>query len=137
MLLPLVGAAQQYSIDWHKVAGGGGTGAGGNYAVSGTISQADAGGAMSGGNYSVSGGYWSFVAVVASPGTPNLIIAANGPGSIKILWPNTGNYILKQSSTLAPGSWAASTYLVTTANGTNSVTIPTLAAGQFFRLSAQ
>ncbi|HXR05029.1 MAG TPA: hypothetical protein VN836_10025, partial [Verrucomicrobiae bacterium] len=36
--------AQQYSIDWHKVAGGGGTSSGGTFAVSGTIGQPDAGG---------------------------------------------------------------------------------------------
>jgi hypothetical protein len=28
--------AQQYSIDWYKVAGGGGTSTGANYSVSGT-----------------------------------------------------------------------------------------------------
>ena len=40
---------QQYSINWFKVAGGGGTSAGGAYQVSGTIGQPDAGGPMTGG----------------------------------------------------------------------------------------
>ena len=31
--------AQTYSIDWYKVAGGGGTSTGGVYSVSGTIGQ--------------------------------------------------------------------------------------------------
>ena len=48
LLLPAVGFAQQYSIDWYKVAGGGGTSTGGVYAVSGTIGQHDAGGPMTG-----------------------------------------------------------------------------------------
>ena len=49
-LLALAGCfaarAQQYSIDWYKVAGGGGTSTGGTYQVSGTIGQHDAGGPM-------------------------------------------------------------------------------------------
>ena len=37
--------AQTYSIDWFKVAGGGGTSTGGVYSVSGTGGQSDSGGA--------------------------------------------------------------------------------------------
>ena len=43
-LFALAAPAQQYSIDWYKIAGGGGTSTGGTYAVSGTIGQHDAGG---------------------------------------------------------------------------------------------
>ena len=59
---------QSYSVDWYKVAGGGGTSTGGVYAVSGTIGQHDASGAMNGGNYSVTGGFWSLINVVQTPG---------------------------------------------------------------------
>ena len=47
-LIPALGFAQSYSIDWYKVAGGGGTSTGAMYQVSGTIGQSDAGGASSG-----------------------------------------------------------------------------------------
>ena len=50
-------SAQIYSIDWHKVAGGGGTSTGGLYSISGTIGQHDAGGPLTDGNYSVTGGF--------------------------------------------------------------------------------
>jgi len=63
LLIPSLAFAQQYSIDWYKVAGGGGTSIGGTYAVSGTIGQPDAGGPLSGGNYSVTGGFWSLINV--------------------------------------------------------------------------
>ena len=43
------------SVDWYKIAGGGGTSTGGTYQVSGTIGQPDASGAMTGGNYSLTG----------------------------------------------------------------------------------
>ena len=38
----LCAPAQSYSIDWWKVAGGGGTSTGGAYQISGTIGQPDA-----------------------------------------------------------------------------------------------
>ena len=41
--------AQTYSIDWYKIAGGGGTSTGGTYAVSGTIGQPEAGGPLTNG----------------------------------------------------------------------------------------
>ena len=51
VLFPATSArAQSYSINWYKVAGGGGTSTGGTYSVSGTIGQHDAGGPMTGGN---------------------------------------------------------------------------------------
>lgn len=43
-LLTLASHAQNYSIDWFKVAGGGGMSTGGVYSVNGTIGQHDAGG---------------------------------------------------------------------------------------------
>ena len=57
LLATLTVHAQQYSIDSHTIAGGGGTSTGGGFSVSGTIGQPDAG-AMSGGNYSLAGGFW-------------------------------------------------------------------------------
>ena len=48
-----------YSMNWFKVAGGGGTSTGAVYTVSDTFGQHDAGGPMAGGGYSVMGGFWS------------------------------------------------------------------------------
>src|ERR1039458_1945409 len=73
--------AQSYSIDWYKIAGGGGTSTGGTYQVSGTIGQPDAGGAMTGGSYSLTGGFWSLYAV-QTPGAPLLTITYIGNQAI-------------------------------------------------------
>ena len=54
----------QYAVDWHKIAGGGGTSTGGSYALSGTIGQADAAGPLTGGNYALTAGFWSAVVPV-------------------------------------------------------------------------
>jgi len=131
--LPAFG--QSYSIDWYKIAGGGGDTAGGQYALSGTIGQHDASGALTGGNYSLTGGFWSLISVVQSAGVPNLAIVPNGPNSVKVLWPNTGSYTLQQNSSLTtPAGWTTSGYTITTANGTNSITITPPTGSLFFRL---
>ena len=135
LLLPAAGFAQSYSVDWYKVAGGGGTSTGGTYAVSGTIGQPDASGAMSGGNYSVTGGFWSLINVVQTPGLPNLIMVRNGPNSVKILWPNTGSYTLQQNGNLTTTNWVTSGFSLTNGFGTNFVTITPPVGNLFFRLS--
>ena len=61
MVWAALSQAQSYSIDWYKVAGGGGTSTGGTYSVSGTIGQHDAGGPMTGGSYSLTGGFWALI----------------------------------------------------------------------------
>src|SRR5689334_5674203 len=66
--------AQSYSIDWFKVAGGGGTSSNGQYTVTGTIGQADAGGQISGGQYAITGGFWSLISVLQTPNSPPLTI---------------------------------------------------------------
>jgi hypothetical protein len=132
LLLPVLGLAQPYSIDWYKI--GGGTSTGASYQVTGTIGQPDASGAMSGGQFSVTGGFWSLVSVVQTPGVPNLLIVPNGAGSVKILWPNTGSYTLQQNGNLAGGSWTTSSFAITNGFGTNFCTITPPTGNLFFRL---
>jgi hypothetical protein len=127
-------AAQNYSIDWYKIAGGGGASANGQYAVSGTIGQPDSGGTMSGGSYSLTGGFWSLVSVVQTAGLPNLTISHSG-NSVIVSWPNTGSFTLQQNSNLGGGGWSTSGYSISTSNGTNSITITSPAGNLFFRLS--
>lgn len=51
--------AQDFSISWYTIDGGGGTSTGGDFSLSGTIGQPDAGGPMIGGDFTVTGGYWA------------------------------------------------------------------------------
>jgi hypothetical protein len=133
LVAPLLASAQNYSIDWYKIAGGGGTSTGGTYSVNGTIGQPDAGAAMTGGSYSLTGGFWSIIAVVQTIGLPNLIVTHSG-SSVIVSWPDTGTYTLQQISNLTSGTWSTSAYSVSTANGTNSVTITPPNGNVFFRL---
>ena len=134
LLISAVSFAQQYSIDWSKVSGGGGTSTGATYQVTGTIGQPDAGGAMTGGNYSLTGGFWSLIAVAQTPGAPTLYIGQTG-STVTVYWQNVSGWTLQQNNNLAtPASWSASGG-VSTANGTNSITITTPTGNLFFRLA--
>jgi hypothetical protein len=136
LLVPAASFAQSYSIDWYKIAGGGGTSTNGQYSVSGTIGQPDASGAMSGGQYSVTGGFWSLINVVQTPGLPNLLIVPNGANSVKILWsdPATNSFTLQQNNNLATTNWTTSGFAITNGLGTNFCTITPLTGNLFFRL---
>jgi len=125
--------AQSYSIDWYKVAGGGGTSTGGVYGVSGTIGQPDASGAMTGGNYSVTGGFWSLIAAVQTPGAPLLTITCSG-NSVTVSWPSPSTgWTLQQNSDLTTTSWSTSSGI--SDNGTiKSITITSPTGNLFFRL---
>jgi hypothetical protein len=131
LLIPTIGFAQPYSIDWYKVAGGGGTSTGGVYAVSGTIGQPDASTPLSGGNYSVTGGYWSLINVVQTPGAPTLTITYSGNQAI-ISWPpSVTGWTLQTNTTIASGSWG--NYLGAVVN--NSLTNSPPRGNLFFRLT--
>jgi len=128
--------AQSYSINWFKVAGGGGTSAGGTYQVSGTIGQHDAGGPMTNGQYSLTGGFWAIIAVVQTPGAPLLTISFNSqPSIVTVSWPSSAtNYVLQQNSNLNTANWINTGLLITTNGTTESVTISPSTGNLFFRL---
>ena len=136
LILPLLGEAQTYTIDWYKIAGGGGTSTNGSYQVTGTIGQADASGAMTGGSYSLTGGFWSIISVIQTPGVPNLFIIPSGANSVKVIWPATGTFTLQQNADLkAPANWATTGFSITNGFGTNFCTISPPSGNLFFRLA--
>jgi len=133
LALPVAGMAQQYSIAWYKVAGGGGTSTNGQYSLSGTIGQADAGPAMSGGNYSLTGGFWSLISVAQTPGAPTIYISGSG-SSVTVFWQSVTGWSLQQNSNLQTPVWSYSGG-VTSAGGTNYLILtPPPAGNLYFRL---
>lgn len=104
MVAGAVVCAQQYAVHWFTLDGGGGISAGGPYAVTGTIGQADAGAPLAGGPYSLVGGFWG-VSVVQTPGAPRLTVARAGSGQVTIWWPADPGWVLEQSPDLSVGSW--------------------------------
>jgi hypothetical protein len=133
LLFPAVGFAQSYTIDWYKVAGGGGTSTGGTYQVSGTIGQPDASGAMTGGNYSLTGGFWALISVVQTPGAPTLSISHSG-NTVTVYWQDVSGWSLQQNNDLTvPAGWSNNSNW-TTLNGTNYLNITPPTGNLFFRL---
>ena len=126
--------AQADSVDWYKIAGGGGTSTGGTYQVSGTIGQPDAGGVMTGGNYYVTGGFWALVNVVQTPGAPMLYLSHSG-NVVTVYWQDVAGWNLVQSGNLATpiASWTPSSN-VALIGGTNYVSFAGLTGNLFFRL---
>ncbi len=127
--------AQSYSIDWFKIAGGGGTSTGGVYSVSGTIGQHDAGGPMTGGNFSLTGGFWSLLSVVQSPGSPTLKIFLTTTNTAVVYWPSPSTgFTVQQNANIGTTNWLGVAETVTD-NGTNKFIIVSPPIGsRFYRL---
>jgi hypothetical protein len=126
--------AQNYSIDWFTIDGGGGTSTGGVFSVSGTIGQPDAG-HMSGGNYTLDGGFWGIVAAVQTPGAPLLRVFLTTTNTVVVAWPapSTG-FSLQQESDLQNPNWGPVTNAVVPVNGENQVIISPPIGNRFYRL---
>lgn len=102
-------ASAQFSIDWYKISGGGGTSTGGVYSVSGTIGQHDASAnnAMTGGNFSLTGGFWALYAV-QTPGAPTLNIKYTSTNTVQVYWPSPSTgWNLQVNTNVAGTNWGA------------------------------
>jgi hypothetical protein len=122
--------AQSYSVDWFKIAGGGGTSSNGEFEVSGTIGQPDAGGPMTNGQFSITGGFWVLPNVVQTAGAPILSIVRGISGNAVISWsPPISGFVLQESLSLSSANWSNSP-----SGGTNPVTVPAAVHAKFYRL---
>lgn len=131
--LCLRASAQSYSIDWYKVAGGGGTSTGGVFSATGTIGQPDAGENMSGGSFSVTSGFWSLISVVQSAGSPTMTVSHLG-NTVKVSWPSSSGFVLQQNSNLATTNWTTSGFTIFDDGTNKSITITSPSGNLFFRL---
>ena len=122
--------AQPYSIDWHKIAGGGGTSTNHQFILSGTIGQPDAGRTMTNSQFTVTGAFWAWPTLVQTPGAPTLYITNAAPGFVTLWWtPVAAGFHLLVSDTLTPPTW------VDVPGGTNNLTtVPATSPARFYRL---
>ena len=98
-LLSYLATAQNYSVDWYTIDGGGATSSAGSYSLSGTIGQPDAD-TLSGGSFTLEGGFSPGI-VVQSPGVPTLFIQLSG-SSVIVTWsPATPSLSLEQTDSLS------------------------------------
>jgi hypothetical protein len=136
VLLSIPARGQTYSIDWYKVAGGGGTSTGGVFTVSGTIGQADAGGPLVGGNFSLVGGFWSLLSVVPTAGAPLLAIQLTATNTAIVSWPSPSTgFNLQQNTNLNTVNWVAPVESVNDDGTTRSIIVQPPLGNRFYRLS--
>ena len=132
----LVTSAQNYSLDWFSMDGGGGASTGGVYSVKATIGQSDAGATLQGGSYTLNGGFWSIVAAIQTPGAPTLSVALTN-GLVRVSWPQPApQWVLEQTTTLTgtPPPWTeiAPPYQTNTTHF--HLTVPPANERTFYRL---
>lgn len=120
--------AQNYSIDWSTIDGGGDTSTGGSYALTGTIGQPDAG-ILSGGNYTLQGGFWPGLIVPGAGERPTLLIQLSGTG-LSISWyPATTGFALQEADDPASPTWTPVAH-----GDTSPVVISPTSRARFYRL---
>jgi hypothetical protein len=130
--------AQTYSIDWHKISGGGGTSTNDNFTLTGTIGQAGAGAKMSGGGFTVNSGFWGLVAVVQTPGAPTLSMRMTGTNAVVVSWPSSAaGFVLQKCSDLAVKDWVNAGMSVQDDGTTKSVVISHPTGQWYFRLESE
>jgi hypothetical protein len=126
--------AQNYSIDWFTIDGGGGTSTGGVYSVSGTIGQPDAG-HMSGGSYTIDGGFWGIIAAIQVPGSPLLRVVLSSTNTVVVAWPSPSTgFSLQQNPAVGTTNWSGVTNNVLVVGSENQVIIAPPVGNRFFRL---
>ena len=104
-MMALGAYAQNYTVDWFTIDGGGGTSTGGVYSVTGTIGQPDTG-HMSGGDYTLDGGFWGVITAVQMPGAPLLSVSLTATNTVLISWPSPSTgFNLQQNGSLGTPSW--------------------------------
>jgi hypothetical protein len=136
-LLPAcVALAQSYTIDWHKIAGGGGTSTNSQHSLNGTIGQHDAGGPMNGPGFSLSGGFWTVYAV-QSQGAPLVRIKMTGANAVMVYWPSpSAGFNLQVTTDLGSPNWTAPSETVND-DGTNRYVLITAPIGKaYYRLKS-
>ena len=126
-------AQGQYSVSWHKIAGGGGSGtsASGRYSLSGTVGQSDASNTLTGTNYSLTGGFWSLFAVQSS-GAPLLTISLTSSNTVMVTWPSPSTgFNLQVNADLNATGWNVPAETVMD-DGTHKYILVNPTAGSFY-----
>ena len=126
-----------YTIDWWKIAGGGGLSTGGTYTAGGSIGQSDVA-AASGGNFTVVSGFWGMVATVQTSNAPLLSMTRTITNTIMLSWPSASpGWGPRHTFDLGTANWVTPPEAVGD-DGTNRfIIIGPPAGNRFFRLSKQ
>jgi hypothetical protein len=128
--------AQDFRLDWYTTDGGGTTGTGGVFTVSGTIGQPDAG-TLSSGQFTVYGGFWGLLGGTLNPVSPWLTVMLTPTNTVILTWPvSTTEWRLQTTPSLAtvPVQWIEIPPPYPVAGTNCSVIQPSATGSNFYRL---
>lgn len=126
--------AGAHSSVWSTVDGGGGIGAGGEFAIRGTAGQPDAG-VLTGTDFSIRGGFWGLLAIVQTAGAPSLDITSSGANALTVSWPSSASgYVLQENTDLTTTNWVTASEPVQDGGTNQFVVVTNLTGNRFFRL---
>jgi len=127
--------AQSFAVENSVIGGGGGTSAGGQFGLTGTIGQPAAGPVMSGGDFSVESSFWNLYVAVQTPGAPLLTVTRAG-ANVQISWPAEAvGFVLEETGSLSGTvTWLNANATPEVVDGRYVVTLPVQAGQHFFRL---
>jgi hypothetical protein len=127
--------AQNFSLDWFTIDGGGGTSIGGNFSLSGTIGQPDASAQpMTGGGFSLSGGFWSLFAV-QTPDAPLLAIRLISASAAQVSWPSpSAGFVLQENLDLNSTNWVNAPQAISDSGANRFITVNPANGRRFYRL---
>jgi hypothetical protein len=118
-------SAQNATIDWFTIDGGGADSGGGPYKINATVGQQDAGLLMTG-SLVIEGGFWPGAFMVS---TPRLYIVRSG-ANVVITWaPEASGYVLQRNDGLSPANWTDAP-----SGGLNPVTEQVQSETRYYRL---
>lgn len=136
-LLTYRSSAQNFFIEAHVIAGGGGVSSNAQFHVSGIIGGVDSD-KMSGENFEVHGSVWNLLMPPQIPGTPSLVVRRLA-STVQVSWADeVGAFVLQETSSLDGSTrWSDSAATPTLMDGEWVVRLPTQSSLQFFRLAAK
>jgi hypothetical protein len=125
----------EFRIDWWGFGALAGPSTGGGWGLAGRADNSS--GTASGGPFALTGGYWSIIATVPTPGSPQLTVERAESG-VRLSWPRSAEaFTLEESPTLlgtAATPWTASAHARETNATRISVTVPLPVGSRYFRL---
>ena len=129
----IAGIAQDYQIT-SSTASGGGTSAGGGYALTGTV-ETTTESSLTGGDYSVTSGFLAGVVILQTPSAPTLTIMRAG-NVIAISWTSTNSgWTLQSTGGLSSTpTWATATESIIQEDNKRTATITAPPGIRFYRL---
>lgn len=134
--LSLVGAADDYTVDWHRIGQGGGTSANEEFTVSGVMGDPVAAPPAVADEFTVTGGF-GVVTVLPTEGAPALTITPAADGSVRVAWPlPDAGWELRQSAAPDGLAWEKPLEPLQDDGAVRFIGVTPTAGTRFYRLFA-